>query len=208
MGKVLAALAFALALSLDGLGTGLSYGALGIKLPWYSTAIIGLSSTLGTFLVMTLGHRVAEALPGAWAERIGALVIIGIGITLILRGMRLQGAEAQKELLRLRLPAWGIVIQVLKEPARADLDSSGTITLMEALLLGVALALDSLGAGFGLALAGVERWLISFLVGAFLACALVAGARVGSRLQVARWGSWGSVLPGLLLVTLGVIRNF
>jgi putative sporulation protein YtaF len=58
-----------------------------------------------------------------------------------------------------------LVIQILKEPHTADMDMSGTISGLEACLLGVSLAVDSLGAGVAVAMLGFEIAVTALFVG-------------------------------------------
>ena len=48
------------------------------------------------------------------------------------------------------------MIQILRKPTVADFDKSGTISAGEALLLGIALSVDSFGAGIGASLLGMH----------------------------------------------------
>ena len=65
-----------------------------------------------------------------------------------------QQEEEDQALFQWEIARFGIIIQILKEPRRADLDRSGMISSKEALWLGLALSLDSCGAGIGMALMG------------------------------------------------------
>ncbi|OXM17032.1 manganese efflux pump [Paenibacillus herberti] len=105
--------------------------------------------------------------------------------------------------LTLEIKKLGLVIQILRTPQAADVDSSGSISSGEALLLGAALSLDAFGAGLGAAMVGLEPWLtaisIMFASGLFL----LAGMRFGFRFSGVRRMKLLGVLPGMLLLFIG-----
>ena len=69
------------------------------------------------------------------------------------RYFKRKGSKRNK-VYRFEIRAFGFVVQILKTPTLADFDRSGRITGMEAFVLGVALSLDSLGAGIGIGVLG------------------------------------------------------
>ena len=91
------------------------------------------------------------------ATRIGGLVLIGIGIWVLYQFFRSDKKEEPKQeekVWKLEIASLGLVIQILRKPTVADFDKSGTISAGEALLLGIALSVDSFGAGIGASLLG------------------------------------------------------
>jgi putative sporulation protein YtaF len=226
VGKVdLAALwLLAAALSLDSLSVGLLYGVRGIRLSWAAAGIVSLASGLLLAGAMIGGGLLRTILAPGVAGRLGALLLIGVGLWIAwstLRGPKAApGAGAAeraggpptgdlpgavRRVWRLQLGRVGVVVEILREPGRADLDRSGSISLGEAGLLGIALALDSVAAGLGAAMAGmpllglpVAATLLSFFF-------LLAGCWGAGRLPLRLNGRWGA-LHGLVLVLLGLVR--
>jgi putative Mn2+ efflux pump MntP len=112
-----------------------------------------------------------------------------------------------RSVIRIELRRLGLVICVLRAPQAADMDRSGTISASEAVLLGVALSLDALGAGFGAAMVGFPALPSSLLIAAASGMFLLAGLRFGRRFAVRFGGSKAvSVLPGLILIATGIAR--
>mgnify|MGYP001362300128 CR=1 FL=1 len=108
---------------------------------------------------------------------------------------------------RIELRRFGLVIDVLRAPQAADMDRSGTISAPEAVLLGFALSLDALGAGFGAAMVGFPALPASLLIAAASGVFLLAGMRFGRTFAVKFGGAKAvSVLPGLILITTGIAR--
>lgn len=106
--------------------------------------------------------------------------------------------------LTLEIKKLGIVIQILRSPQTADVDSSGSISAGEALLLGSALSLDAFGAGLGAAMVGLEPWLTALSIMLASGLFLAAGLRFGFRFSGGKRMKLLSVLPGTLLLLIGL----
>jgi putative sporulation protein YtaF len=224
-GKVdLAALwLLAAALSLDSLSVGLLYGVRGIRLSWAAAGIVSLASGLLLAGAMIGGGMLRSVLAPGVAGRLGALLLIGVGLWIAwstLRGPKVaDGAGADRagappvgdlsgevrRVWRLQLGRVGVVVAILREPGRADLDRSGSISLGEAGLLGIALALDSVAAGLGAAMAGISPLGLPVAAALLSLCFLMAGCWGAGRLPLRLGGRWGA-LHGLVLVLLGLVR--
>jgi manganese efflux pump family protein len=72
----------AVATSIDALAVGVSLGFLRISI-WVPAAAIGLITGAVSFVGTRLGRRVGHSL-GEWAERIGGVVLIGIGVRILI----------------------------------------------------------------------------------------------------------------------------
>lgn len=77
-----------LATSIDALITGITFGFIEINILLASMVIFGI-----TFLNTILGTKIGERttfLPARWAERIGGIVLIGIGVKTVIEHVMLQ----------------------------------------------------------------------------------------------------------------------
>ncbi|WP_066531448.1 manganese efflux pump MntP family protein [Erythrobacter sp. CCH5-A1] len=70
-----------LATSIDALAAGITLPALGVS-PWLAVALIGLVTFAMSGAGVALGHRAGEHL-GEWAERIGGVILIGLGCKIL-----------------------------------------------------------------------------------------------------------------------------
>lgn len=70
-----------LATSIDALAAGITLPALGVS-PWLAVALIGLVTFAMSGAGVVLGHRAGEHL-GEWAERIGGVILIGLGCKIL-----------------------------------------------------------------------------------------------------------------------------
>lgn len=205
------------ALSLDAVTVGVAYGLRGIRIPGVSLLLISLTCA-GLFALSLMGGGVLASWVGPAAGRwAGGVLLIGMGIWIALSPPR-----TREQHTTLELPAW-----VLKHPEQSDLDRSGTITGLETVLIGTALALDSLGVGLAAALGHPPRWLVlAVLVGLANGVALRVGlalARAARRRsgQPPRSGVGSGVteeepaafrgraqelVPAAILVVLGLLR--
>ncbi|WP_317890192.1 manganese efflux pump [Paenibacillus sabuli] len=277
-------LLLALAVSLDGLGVGVTYGLRKIRIPLLSVVIIACCSGVVIGLSMAAGAVLSGVLQPVAANAIGAVLLIGIGGYAIAQFWRsrarqesrgatersgemeaglgpdaneaealaasgrpdspytasgtpadagaarlaVEGADgaarregeeqgdgaatatgqvaAPRQMLRLELKRIGLVIEILRTPQAADMDRSGTISAAEAVLLGCALSLDAFGAGLGAALLGLSPFGTALLITVASATFLLLGLQIGRRLSASRAMRGLTLVPGLILVAMGISR--
>lgn len=117
---------------------------------------------------------------------------------------KLSGSD--QSVLTIEMKRLGLVIQILKTPSAADVDRSGVISASEAAMLGVALSLDSFGAGIGAAMLGFNPWLTAAVISVFGAVFLAAGLHLGFRLSGIRWMHRLNWIPGIMLMVMGLYK--
>ncbi|GFN30123.1 sporulation membrane protein YtaF [Paenibacillus xylaniclasticus] len=221
------------AVSLDGFGVGVTYGLRRIRIPVLSIAIIALCSGIIIWFSMTVGGWLTTYLSPAVARMIGAFILIAIGCWALLQLRRSRDSKQDEEassvedrkravafdevrhepltnrtLVSLEVKQLGIVIQILRKPQVADVDRSGSISSSEAVLLGVALSFDAFGAGLGAAMIGLHSATTAAAIALSSAVFLLAGLRVGFKYAGWRGMQSLSVLPGMLLIVMGIIKLF
>lgn len=214
----------AFAVSLDGFGVGIAYGIRKIKIPVLSILIIALCSGLIILLSMMVGVTMSGWLSPHGASMIGAGILIAIGSWALYRFVTngeadtpatssasgsTDGAPPERiAVLTLELRLFGIMIQILRTPSVADVDRSGAISAGEAFLLGAALSLDAFGAGIGAALVGFQPPLTASLIAASGGLFLWLGTSVGFWASGIRWIRPLSMLPGIILIVMGIFKMF
>ncbi|MFD0698676.1 sporulation membrane protein YtaF [Paenibacillus sp. GCM10027628] len=223
-------LILAFAVSLDGFGVGVMYGLRKIRIPFLSIGIISLWSGIIIFASMQIGVLMSSFMSPMVAKRIGALILIGIGIWALVQMRQQKAHEAQdmddskqtgelqvhsldtlqrtKEILNIELKRFGLVIQILRTPSIADVDRSGNISASEATLLGLALSLDAFGAGIGAALIGFVPLLTASVIALSSGTFIAIGLRIGFRYAEMNWMKKLSVLPGCVLILMGIMKMF
>lgn len=200
----------ALAISLDNFCVGVAYGVRQIKLPLQSNFIISLASGVAIFISMLAGDALSNYLSLHTASFLGALIIFLTGLWIILQAwwQKWKNGISEEGCIDIRIKPLGIVIRILNDPAKADLDHSGNISNSEALVLGVALALNALGAGFGAAMEGLSPWLTSLAAIVFSFALIALGVKVGGKYMSNLLGDKIAIVSGTVLVLLGFWEFF
>ncbi|AHF06567.1 sporulation membrane protein YtaF [Desulfitobacterium metallireducens] len=212
------AIMFAIALSLDGFGVGMSYGLRRIRIPWASMLMIAFCTVVAMSLAVLFGGWFVQWVQFLPPNMLGAIILLSLGIYQVVRALSQKydpeeeaievstfGAVARVPVIKFQFEILGIVIQVLRYPEQADLDGSGIITIKESALLGTALSLDAFASGLAI---GFSSGIIhSFPVILLVALTQVLMLRIGQvvtglvpRAILTRIG----FLPGTLLILIGL----
>ncbi|WLR50180.1 sporulation membrane protein YtaF [Bacillus tianshenii] len=206
----LSLLFLALAVSLDSFSVGFTYGLRKMSLPMKSIFVIACCSMVTMLIAMAGGSLIAELLSPAAAEHMGGAVLIGIGAWVLYQFFRpeKERVEMNEEavLFNLEIKSIGLVIRILRNSMEADIDRSGTITGVEALLLGLALSLDAFGAGIGAALLGYSPLIMAVATAVMSSLFVTAGLTAGKLFANIEWMQRFAFLPGVLLIILGILK--
>lgn len=181
----------AVAVSIDGFGAGLACGMNGVRIPLLSVILMGVAAGSAVLISMLAGSLAGTILASPFAAQLGGAILIAFGLLMLGQA---RGESPRKGFLRL-----------LDDPVRADADHSGIIGAGEAVILGVALAMDGFAAGFGAALAGFSP----LATGISVAIAKAIMVRAGVELGHVASGfvlKYVKFLPGLILCALGIIK--
>ncbi|MFK2824632.1 sporulation membrane protein YtaF [Bacillus sp. B190/17] len=199
----------AAAVSLDSFSAGLAYGLKKLKLPVKSSIVLSLCSATALLAAMGAGHWLSRWFSGAAASRLGGVILISLGMWVLwqfFRGGQKHGQTEERPLIHLELKRLGVVIHIFKRPTAADLDQSGTITGLEALLLGCALSLDAFGAGIGAAMLGYPALLLASAVAVMNFLFVTSGLACGRKFAGILWIQRVAFIPGILLIILGTLK--
>lgn len=213
----LSILALGIAANLDNLGVGLAYGVKRIQISLGCNAFIAGLTGVVTLLCGLGGRTLLLVLPAGAGNWLGGLVIVGVG------GWMLAGYH--REAARKRQPlAWpadpaepgeptepaelagGLAAlgALLEQPERADVDRSGTLSLREAFVLGLALAVNAGAGGLGGALTGISVVAVTVSVTVFSLLTIGLGRYAGDHWAARYLGKYSGLVAGLLLVAIGI----
>lgn len=210
MTNVMALILLAFAVSLDSFSVGFTYGLRKMKIPLVSIIIIACMSALTLLISMLIGEVVSNILSPSIAERMGGLLLIMLGVWITFQTLRshdtTQEETEEKVIATIEMKYFGIAINILKKPLAADMDRSGTINGMEAILLGLALSLDAFGAGLGAAMLGFSPLLLACSIGVMSSLFIKAGMSFGNKLAYRTWLNKVAFLPGVLLILIGILK--
>ncbi|UOQ47176.1 sporulation membrane protein YtaF [Gracilibacillus caseinilyticus] len=181
------------AISMDSVLVAFTYGLRGLTLP--AKELVKISFTVAVFfgISMGFGSVLASFISINLMELAGGFILTIVGLCLI---VSLLQKESEK-----KIP---FPIKILKKPMEADIDRSGNINGMEPFLIGVALSLDSFGAGIGIYLLGASPIFTPILVGFITAFCLFVGVYTGKYFANSKGLGKMSFLPGCLLVIIGI----
>ncbi|MGG3282138.1 MntP/YtaF family protein [Paenibacillus solani] len=230
LSHVFSVVLLAMALSLDGFGAGVTYGLRKTRIPLLSVLIISLCSGLVLGVSMQAGALLQRFFSPSTAAVIGAAILILLGLWSLYQQIRRRSEpeeetqtgvragdppcevsmasqeQLQRAVFSLEIPKVGVVIQILRSPAKADLDDSGSISPWEAMWLGIALSLDAFGAGLGAAMLGFSPLGTAAVVALFSGIFLMLGIRIGLRFAAKGGMRLISYLPALMLIIMGIMK--
>ena len=178
MDFLLSLLLFALASNLDTLILAMAWGARGYCLPCSGRVVIAGVTTAVTWLSLALGQAAGNLFASSAADRLGALVLMLMGLWTLLDWLRRLGVP-EEESVR---PPGGVLYCVP---------------------LAAALAVNNGGMGVAAGVAGIPAL---WAAGANLAATIVlleAGWRMGAHAAGAFWSRCAVPVSGALLVMLG-----
>lgn len=211
--ELLSLVAFALALNMDALGTGVAYGIRKIRIPFLSLLIISGMSVVAVLFSMTAGRMVLQLFSPTIAHRLGGILLLLVGIWILFQSLQEtkqdnldENQELDHTVMQIRIKSLGLVIQILREPSKADLDRSGVISAREALLLGTALAMDAVAAGFAVSMFGFSPTVTAAVVGLGHIILTYGGLLLGKYFSCSCFGRQLSMLPGFILIAMGIFK--
>jgi putative sporulation protein YtaF len=210
MVQLFSLLILAFALSLDSFSVGFTYGLRQMVMPLKSVLIIASCSAVSLMIAVSIGHGLEKILSPKLTASLGGIILIALGAWVLYQFFR---PEKEKELLKhektivnFEIRSLGIAINILKKPMSADFDQSGTITGIEALMLGFALSLDAFGAGIGAAMLGYSPFSLAFTVAIMSSLFVLLGIKCGTFFHKFEWIQKFTFLPGILLIIIGVMK--
>ncbi len=197
-------LLLAVAVSFDSLAMGITYGMNRIIIPLASKVVLSMVSGLSLAVSMALGGILEQLISPESASAIGGGFFVLLGLYHLWRNYR---PNESRTLLKWRIPILGLIIQICQEPLLADRDHSQTISGQEAVVLGGALALDAVVAGFGAAMLTLPLWptTIAVMLGSyfFISQGIKTGAAIATSSVLRRDLRW---LPGAIVLGIGIAK--
>ena len=204
----------AIAISMDSLSVGIAYGIKNITVPLHSLIILDFISILLLTMGFFAGNLVSKIAPSPIIKLIGSIILFFIGLWFLIQGW-LNNKFPKEEIAHptsiaiISIKSLGIAINILRDPSKVDLDTSGTIDTKEAILLGIALAIDSLGIGVAVSLPDISIILFTLLLVAIMNLVfLLSGIYLGKNYIGNSIKDKASFVPGGILILLSLVRLF
>lgn len=201
-GEWLLILGFALSSSIDNFGVGVSYGVTKIKIRFLPNLIIAIIAFAFSIIGIYFGGYISKIMPGTLSTVIAALFVFIIGVRIILITLTARRQSAGK-----RAASRKGLQTYLDDPEHADKDKSGEISVLEALVLGVAVSMNALTNGLGAGLMRLSPIYISTSAALFSFLAIWWGVVLGERVAHIRigrlnLGQFGTVISGMILLLI------
>lgn len=213
----LSGILLAISLSMDALGIGISYGLRKINVSYLPKFIISFISFLFTALAIFIGNIIVLFLPDYITKLIGIAMLIVLGVYIIIQAFfKKQKDDIYKKksekIWSFKLTPFGFILKIICTPIyhNDDVKKYSKIGIKESLYLGVALSIDSFGAGISSAVSGINNFFVPILVGLcqfiFLSFGIFAGKKLTSFEKID--SKIFLVLSGTLLIVLAFVRYF
>ncbi|QNU68714.1 manganese efflux pump [Ruminiclostridium herbifermentans] len=183
---------------------GLAYGAKKISVPPKSNLAIALFSGFATLISSSFGNLLTNYIPNYLGTVIGGSIVSIMGIYTIISYLHTR--IKTKKIQESNYVYIDNIRAVMNDPSVADKDYSGDISLKESILLGIALALNCLGTGFGAGIAGVNILILTAVVTVFSLFTISLGAIIGKRYANQLLGDKATLLSGIILLLVGLYQ--
>lgn len=205
----------AFCVSIDSLGTGITYGLKNTKISISAKIILFAFSFLITFFSLFFGNSISHVFSSFGCKLIGNLILCFMGFSIIISGIKKDKIDKNYNLQNTTiceffLKFWGITIKIIKNPKYSDLDNSNNIDAKEALFLALALSLDSIGVSLGGSIMGITSIWFPILVSLFQFVFLNLGSCLGKKIKNIYNipdNLW-SIIAGIILIIIGIIKLF
>ena len=187
-----------LAANLDNLGVGVAYGVRRIKVPALSNLIIaGIAFLLGIISVL-IGKSIARFFNDAVANNIGAALLIGVAIWVMLPQKQTSHSQTESRKKHTSL------LELLNNPEEADWDHSATISWQESIVLGFALSVNVFTNGITAGLWNLDAVFSALMMALFSFLTIWTGTWLGEQYG-SRWlGNKANITAGIILLLLGI----
>ena len=205
---------FAITLSIDSIGIGITYGLKNTKIKISSKCILFGISFFFCILSLLAGNLLIHFISPVIANVLGIFLLIFLGLMMIYQGIfpHKKSSKIQKKnsskIHQFFIKPLGITIQIIRNPISSDFDDSNTIDGKEALFLGTALSLDSFAGGIGIATLGVNPIFFPLFVSIFQLLFLSFGNVLGKKIKSTckfPTNIW-TILSGLLFLLIAFFR--
>lgn len=191
-------IAIAIASNLDNAGVGIAYGVRKIRISFVPNLIIAAISGVATYLSGYLGDVITRYVPAKTASWLGAVVMIVVGLWVMSEPWRQhRGRKTQPKNMN-------VMTRILRDPVEADFDKSATISMTEAFVLGIALAMNALVGGFDAGVFHIGILWTALMVALFSFLLLGVSAYLGSRYAAETLGDKATYIAGILLIIIGI----
>ena len=206
-----------IALSIDSLGIGISYGIRKISFHKTSIFIISLISLTFSSISIYFGKLVTGIFSEKTTTFISIFILFFIGLWVILQTYKNDKSceiykkqnFKEKTIFSVFIKSLGISINIIKCPEICDIDNSSKIEPKEAIYLGFALSIDSIGAGIAISSINTYSFMFPILIMLSQLTLLYLGVILGKKIKFKKLNeNVCSIFSGVILMTIALLRLF
>ncbi len=197
----------AFCVSIDSLSIGLTYGLKNTKISFVSKLVLFTISIIVTSFSIFIGDSICKIFSANVSTAIGSVLLCIMGLWIIVQAVTNNKQKIKKE-YHFFIKFLGITVQIIRDPSFSDFNKSNQIEGKEALYLGMALSLDSIGIGIGSSIMGLNSFLFPILVAIFQLFFLSFGSFLGKKIKNVSnipENIW-SIIAGILLIFVGISK--
>lgn len=201
--------------TLDSLGIGITYGLKNTHIIFSAKIILFLCSFFITLLALFLGNFLSYLFPNNTTNIIGCFILILIGSFMIVscfktekEKTKIEEKENSLKVYRFFIRFLGITVQIIRNPNNSDFDHSNKIDSKEAIFLGIALSLDSIGIGISSSMLEINFFFLPFCISILQLLFLSFGNFLGRKIKNISHipeNIW-SIVAGFLLIFIGFTK--
>lgn len=200
--------------TLDSLGIGITYGLRNTRILFGAKIILFICSFSISLLSIFLGNFLSYMFPSNITEIVGCFVLMSIGSFMIFSSFKTEKTDIKEKkdnslkVYKFFIRFLGITVQIIRNPNNSDFDNSNKIDSKEAIFLGIALSLDSVGIGISSSMLEISFLLlplcVSFLQLFFLSFGNILGRKIKNISHIPE-NIW-SIFAGFLLIFIGFTK--
>ena len=185
-------LLLAISTSIDSLGIGITYGIKNTKILNLGKIILFAISLITTYISIFFGNIIQYILPKTFTNFLGCFILICMGIYICFQASKKEKYSQN----------------IFNNPISSDLNHSKIIEPQEALILAIALSLDSFCIGICGSMVDINLTLfpllVSILQSVFISLGYYLGIHIRNFCKLPQ-NIW-SIISGILLIFIGFVK--
>lgn len=200
-------LILALALSIDALGIGISYGIRKINFKTTSFFIISFMALCFSSASILFGSFLSSIISPKFTSFSSVCILVFLGLFIIKKGVSEDIENTEPQNIKTLLQSVNLTLDVIKKPALCDLNNSLNIEPKEAFYLGMALSLDCICTSVAISSFKSHTFLFPIFVVIFQLSFLLIGLFLGKNTNFKKIDDKKiSICSGLMLIAIGFLR--
>lgn len=191
---------FSFSACIDNIAVGLAYGIKKVKIDAAMNLLIALISAFGTFIAMFGGKTFSLLISIKAANIIGSSILILLGSVGLIKYLYSSKNKSTEKAI--------LAEEILENPEKADMDSSGNIDIKEAFILGSALAINNIGLSLGAGIAGMNLYITTVFTFFISMLNMRLGYYISSKFLSETFKGISCIFSFLIILILGIYELF